>query len=352
MKRFFITVTVGYAFIGVALFILPHTQGRWDSLFARLNRPSGSGETQGAAGHPQGKGRVIPRGTQSMEVKQQPLPSRRLFDGIFRTAYSNGKVSSEWSYKEGSLEGLTRLYYENGNVWREVRFVQGMAEGEEKVFYPDGKLQSKVNYRRGRPDGTSVDYYANGSPWVEWVYVDGLISGMPKIYAEDGRMDPQIAAYHMAGRPSGQGGVFRAYSETGELKAEWHAAGEQEVNTAQTHFRNGVVSSVWDFQEGRIAGPVSFYYPNGDLWKEIPFLQGRMSGPVKTFYPGGRLWSEIPHASGRPEGIGVFYYPDGRLWAEISFKEGRMAGTPRAYSQKKDLSDGLPEAPGGNPVKK
>jgi len=84
-------------------------------------------------------------------------------DGIVKTYYGKGKVSSRVSFVDNVLEGTSYWYYENGNLKEEKNYSNGKLDGVWRTFYKSGLLESEIHYTDGVLDGVSKFYYNNGA---------------------------------------------------------------------------------------------------------------------------------------------------------------------------------------------
>jgi len=70
-------------------------------------------------------------------------------DGITREFYDNGKLKSEWVYKNGEIQSTSKGYYETGELKYEYSFVNGVQEGITKEYDKNGKLIREWVYKNG-----------------------------------------------------------------------------------------------------------------------------------------------------------------------------------------------------------
>ncbi len=84
-------------------------------------------------------------------------------DGIVKTYYGKGKISSRVSFVDNVLEGTSYWYYENGNLKEEKNFSNGKLDGVWRTFYESGLLKTEIHYSGGILDGVSKFYYDNGA---------------------------------------------------------------------------------------------------------------------------------------------------------------------------------------------
>lgn len=83
-------------------------------------------------------------------------------DGIVKTYFGKGKVSSRVSYVNDILEGESFWYYENGNIKSQKNYSNGKLNNSNRTYYESGLLKEEVHYTDGSLNGVSRFYYENG----------------------------------------------------------------------------------------------------------------------------------------------------------------------------------------------
>lgn len=83
-------------------------------------------------------------------------------DGIVKTYYGKGKVSSRVSFVNDILEGESFWYYENGNIKTQKNYSNGKLNNSNRSYYESGLLKEEVHYTDGTLNGVSKFYYENG----------------------------------------------------------------------------------------------------------------------------------------------------------------------------------------------
>ena len=72
---------------------------------------------------------------------------KKLYTGTIREYYSNGKIKSEYSYKEGKENGLFIQWYENGKKKQEGTSYNGEWNGTIISWWENGQKSSEVIYK-------------------------------------------------------------------------------------------------------------------------------------------------------------------------------------------------------------
>ncbi|MBK7107239.1 MAG: TonB family protein [Ignavibacteriae bacterium] len=83
-------------------------------------------------------------------------------DGIVKTYYGKGKVSSRVSFVNEVLEGESFWYFENGNIKDIKNYSDGKLNNSNKSFYENGLLKEEIHYSDGILNGVNKFYFENG----------------------------------------------------------------------------------------------------------------------------------------------------------------------------------------------
>lgn len=252
-------------------------------------------------------------------------------DGIIKEYFPSGKLKKEMTYKNSKPNGIAKTYYENGNpeteawysdgfvtryfkTWYsnsakellylmseknkpgdftfydslghrllEGHFLAGKLHGENTGYYEDGKLQHRYHYKNGLKTGTNYDYYPNQQVKIE-EKINGP-AGRVKSFTETGTL--LFEKYYKGGKPTG---FWKYYAADG---------------------KNYVLTET--YQNGRLHGPRTQYYPNG----KPSAIENRqfdlITGPVKNYYEDGTLSSEGVYRANRRHGLYTAWYPNKKI---------------------------------------
>jgi antitoxin component YwqK of YwqJK toxin-antitoxin module len=66
-------------------------------------------------------------------------------DGIFKSFYLSGKISSEGHYRDGLEEGMWCTYHENGQLASRGIYSAGQESGDWEFWDKDGNLELPQN---------------------------------------------------------------------------------------------------------------------------------------------------------------------------------------------------------------
>ena len=114
-------------------------------------------------------------------MKYEPPP-----EGLYRVTYANGKLSREFTIKNGEQHGLSRDWHENGQLAEQGVFKNGRQHGKWSHWNSDGKLLGTDLFENGT--GISRQWHANGAISYEVSYYRGEMTGPMKMWAPDGML--------------------------------------------------------------------------------------------------------------------------------------------------------------------
>jgi uncharacterized protein len=150
--------------------------------------------------------------------------------GKERTYYSNGKIESEISYKNGKKHGPFKVWNSNGELNSEAYFENDSLVGRATHYYDNGKK----NYESNRNN----NYKLHGLYRV-W-YRNGVLSDS-------------------------------GYNKNGQREGEWYKFDER-----------GQANSIKNFREGKLVGP-SIYFKSGGDTLRIEFYEAGTLVKTKVF---------------------------------------------------------------------
>ncbi|MDR3259674.1 MAG: glycine zipper 2TM domain-containing protein [Fusobacteriaceae bacterium] len=210
--------------------------------------------------------------------------------------YSDKKIITTYSYKDGKLDGITKIYDADGNSLIEEEYEEGTLIGRtiigDKTVEKDGLLYAKEQTEPYY--GTVVVYNENNVLVSEKDYLDGELSGLSKTYDESGRLI--AVSNYEKGKLEG---ISKDYDENGNEFASEYKDGEiltRSIDADQTEEINGVL-----YEKGKA---------------DVAF-----TGKV-VFLRNGRKQSEKAYKSGKLDGTEVEFYNNGNPKVETIWKDG------------------------------
>lgn len=161
-------------------------------------------------------------------------------DGFFTYYSFNGELRFRLKYEDGFVvsysylgpdsnfiaevplvqgTGKVKSYFRNGKVSADFSFKNGFYDGEYALYFPDGKLAKKAMYSNSDLHGAYLEYYPDGKIWVEEFYLDDDLNGTCKYYFANGKLREQVQ--FKFGRKQG---VSLSYDAAGKLlkKNNWY----------------------------------------------------------------------------------------------------------------------------------
>ncbi|MCB9799747.1 MAG: hypothetical protein H6757_03185 [Candidatus Omnitrophica bacterium] len=315
MKKFIITIAIGYLLIMFLFFGLPKIMSLRKSGSKEQNASSSQtaqmtqeGVPGGIAGSKDGKVKADKPGSfQKMEKEDGT--------GAIETFYKTGTLSSQWLVHDETAVADFLTFYPEGGVWMEMHFIHKRIEGTVKTFYRSGAIFREEIYSHGLKQGMSITYYENGKIWIKALYEQGILQNIPELYSENGTRasPPQL-------KTEDQNSYFKVYDENGEIVMNWQQAGSEQVAELKTFFETGMPSSEWTIKNNRIQGTVKIYDPEQGLYEERHYQQGLPAGLWRTYYNDGQTWIRTEHDSEKKSRMMEVYYPGGLLWFVLDEK--------------------------------
>lgn len=222
--------------------------------------------------------------------------------GINRTYHPNGKLDSDFIYKNGIKHGVQRVHYDNGKIWLEADFKDGVRDGASREYYRHGVLELETHYRGDVGHGVMRRYYEDGALACEGHYHEGVMVGEWRFYMRDGKMSafvlPRKDGVPIEGllRKSKWGGdLERQYYPDGMLRSEELLLHGEILKSKQEYYPNGNLAYT-HIREDNIDRALEwpslvrrYYYPNGELWIEIPYKEDKVNGEKRYYRPDGVL---------------------------------------------------------------
>ena len=150
-------------------------------------------------------------------------------DGVFRTWFENGQISSEDSYKDGSVT-LSKLWRENGHQLAETSWKADKVNGIVKFWYENGQLKSEESYIDDERQGLKKVWYENGQQQFEGAFIAGQLNG-------------KIQEWHENGVPKREGKLLEGKKDG--LWTFWNRNGEK---SKELEYENGLLTNTILFQ--------------------------------------------------------------------------------------------------------
>jgi len=290
--------------------------------------------------------------------------------------YPDGSLSSEENYLHDLLHGPVSFYSENGKLLSEGQYSYGRMSGLWMEYEESGRLLSKGSYHLDRQTGDWQFWYLDGTDASSGRYNQGQTVGVWKYYYESGKLQ-RICEYDTEGKekilnswaPDGSvevrdgKGHYRLYGDSSEVVLlEGAVSNGYRVRTWFSRYPGGslkeeflyrgeemLVVSAWDpkgkqivtngfgdsveydslgqkvfeahYDNGKISGVTTTYYPNGNIYQSTQFEEGKATGMVTTYYLSGQKEMEGMMDEGTQVGEWKWWHEDGKKQGDQLFWE-------------------------------
>lgn len=111
------------------------------------------------------------------------------------TLYDEGRMQSQFNYKDDCLHGKTRHYSEIQEIVCVENYKNGEREGVSKYYDRRGNQLVKAPYKAGKLHGMRIEYYTSGDPRERAPYKNDLLEGEVRRYYMDGTIMQKVL-YH------------------------------------------------------------------------------------------------------------------------------------------------------------
>lgn len=117
-------------------------------------------------------------------------------NGAVKSWFRNGKLSAEFTFRNGYYDGVYTLYFPDGKVAKKSQYVSNDSQGAFTEYYPDGKLWKEENYADDEFNGTCRYYYESGKLREQFQYKSGKKHGDSLSYDSTGKLIRKINWYN------------------------------------------------------------------------------------------------------------------------------------------------------------
>ncbi|MDG1775751.1 MAG: hypothetical protein P8H33_00005, partial [Crocinitomicaceae bacterium] len=299
-----------------------------------------------------------------------------LFSGIYQEYYSNGKLESEFNYKENKKEGFCKKWYSNGKQKFEGNFKNNLKDsfciewdakgimdlkkyenGEEIPILKDDlnqKLLNKLNIPSSvnfsdlieRSDiyyykdfksitfsGRIKELYDNGKLKLEFNFLNGTII-LQKWYFANGTL-AELADYAKR--------EFKVYHENGKLRYDSEIKVTGSYSTYSGKYSSDIdkdIYNIYTHYHDR-KGWHKEYHENGILYKQFKIIESmdknsyishNLDSTYKEWYSNGLHSKEFNYINGILEGSYKEWHDNGKLHIQTSYINGKKEGSYKYWS--------------------
>ena len=173
--------------------------------------------------------------------------------GVYQEFHRNGNKFCEGKYSDGARIGEWKFWHENGELGKQGAYLWSKPDGNWEIHREDGTLSAKESYADGFPDGRWEYYHTDGTTIVR---------------QED----------YKQGKRDGTWSV-------------WYVPADGTNDKLQ-------IKSISHFQDGRLHGEGTGWFPDGQQASLENYRQGKRHGSYRVWDRDGNVVSEGEHDDG------------------------------------------------------
>lgn len=138
-------------------------------------------------------------------------------DSIFQEYYDSIKVVHfSTRYRNGIKNGKSFSFFKNGKIESERSFINDSLEGESLFYYSSGLLKLRINFRNNHENGYLTEYYeSSGAIEAKELYVNDTIISHAYLYYPNGSCK-KYTCYSL----NGNLGHVTIYNENGSIRKD------------------------------------------------------------------------------------------------------------------------------------
>lgn len=95
--------------------------------------------------------------------------------------------------------------------------------------------------------------------------------------------------------------------------------------------KEGYLNSEEYYINGRLNGPVKYYYKNGLISTQTSYVDGEIDGMYCSYYENGRKQSETTYQKGEIDGRKILWFENGQIKEISHYENGLRIGWQRAF---------------------
>ncbi|MCC8109592.1 MAG: hypothetical protein LIQ30_11235 [Planctomycetes bacterium] len=220
---------------------------------------------------------------QARQAEDGLLDAGPNYSGVWRNWAADGRLVSEYTYRNGKRHGRYVHYTESGAIRSEGQYNDGALDGMQYVYGDDG-VKTEIPYQNGRRHGVERSFFADGSVAIEAPWVDGVQDGPVNFYFENGSIQASIPFYQ-----GKRQGVMKTWYEHGQLQGDETYQNDVRNGRSEFYGPDGTPSMTFNFLDDAMDGVQTWYHPNGEKSREAEMKMGVPDGRWKEWNEDGKL---------------------------------------------------------------
>ncbi len=262
---------------------------------------------------------------QARQAEDGLLDAGPNYTGQWRNWSADGRVLSEYGYRNGKRHGPYVHFTETGGVRSEGQYADGNLDGMQRVYGDDG-VTTEIPYRNGQRHGVERSTFPDGSVAIEAPWVDGLQDGPVNFYFENGSIQASIPFYR-----GKRQGVMKTWYEHGQLQGDETYQDDVRNGRSEFYTPDGTPSMTFNFRDDAMDGVQTWYHPNGEKSREAEMKMGVPDGFWKEWNEDGELIVDEVYEDGELKmRDGKKVGPSGEVLAGNADDAGAGADTARS----------------------
>jgi len=264
------------------------------------------------------------------KVREQGQYSAGKKSGLWEEWYPDEKPKLKENWAEGKKNGTATYYYPNGRIKAVYKYERDSLNGVASEFYPNGLQASIGNYAGNQAEGLWKYYQYEGKKHFlaeEGYYVKNQRKGEWKEYAPNKML------------------IATGFYEDGLKHGTWKFYYPNQKPKMIEHWHLGKLLYISDYLDKKgkklDAGTVQkgegirfLYHDNGNLYASGKIEQGLPNGDWKYYYRNGRISMITTFVNGKKQGLSRTYYPNGKPKADLYYDEDKPTGEFSNYTKK------------------
>jgi uncharacterized protein len=288
--------------------------------------------------------------------------------GTFKTFYAEGDVMTTGEFNHGKRTGEWKEYYANGDLHIQQSYTLDKKHGPLVEYYKkeEGQSEAQVKlegtYFQGEKDGKFMEWYSNGSLAASKNYQHGTEDGSFLEYWPETDLKTLKRIKNKYRRNKRIEDLYKNKLKTegfyviGNKEGEWKTWFRNGLVKSKAHFKNGlqdgraeewydylvdsqhVVRLAGEYKAGIQTGKWESYYRNGQIETEQMYENGKLNGPMKYYYETGELKLSSNFKDSIQVDTQFEYYANGNKKNEVEFQNNQRHGDFIAYHPNGKLS--------------